>query len=219
MTDTFDASPYADLLSRARAGFSTDSAYAVVIAEAASAMTTRQENRNNPEQLTEDVVRLFSQGAPVAEVSRVLRVHESRVRDILAQEGLDAAVRPSEAARSRSEARGGLPTPRPVSVRFVAPRKAPTGKPEKKRPEGIGKNRPVESQPKVVAEKIPKLKAPKPPAPKKPKKAPKAKKPSPFADNRCPADHRHGLSTTCYARHRCRCFPCVEAGRAAQRKN
>ncbi len=38
------------------------------------------------------------------------------------------------------------------------------------------------------------------------------------AGQRCPADHKHGLTGTCYRAHGCRCDPCREFTAAARRK-
>jgi len=97
MTTDFDATRYADLLSRARAAFLTDTFYAVKLAEDHATMTTREENKQNPEQLRANIVKLYRQGALPEEISRVVRTNEARVRDILREAGV---YNPQEARRT-----------------------------------------------------------------------------------------------------------------------
>ncbi|GAA1523101.1 hypothetical protein HD600_000202 [Microbacterium ginsengiterrae] len=109
---TFDASRYADLLEEAHRAFLEDTAYAIALAEDASAMKTRQENRDDPDQLRTDVLRLHAQGAGLGEIQRVVHASRESVAEVLK----DAPARPGGAFPTvNKSSTSNTPAPKPVT--------------------------------------------------------------------------------------------------------
>lgn len=101
-----------------------DSFYAVTIAEEASAVLTRQENRHNPQSAIDAVHRLAKQGAEPDEIARIARFNEQKVREILAEAGISAEAH-EKAPRRAVDPRDRFPEPRPVIITYTKPRDVP----------------------------------------------------------------------------------------------
>lgn len=101
-TPASDFSRFAALLDEAESAFLTDTHYAVVVAEAASALQVAKEHREDPEELRATVLRLHAQGARLDEIQRVARTSREKIATIL----VDAPLRPQAAPhRHRSDGR------------------------------------------------------------------------------------------------------------------
>lgn len=121
---------YAELLIESRKAFLSDSGYTVRIAEDASALRVREENRDDPQGVTDLVLKLAGEGANVPEIARVARLNQQRVRDIL-NEAEIAPEKPEKTPTRAVDPREAFPEPRAVYVRYVEPRK-PAVAPEPK---------------------------------------------------------------------------------------
>jgi hypothetical protein len=106
-----DFSRFAALLDEAESAFLTDTHYAVVVAEAASALQVAKEHREDPEELRATVLRLHAQGARLDEIQRVARTSREKIATIL----VDAPLRPQAAPRATfTGMEESLPAARPV---------------------------------------------------------------------------------------------------------
>lgn len=102
---------YAELLADARRAFLADTSYAVTIAEASAGINIRKENRDDPEQLRQNILRLHAQGAGLDEIQRVQ--HASRT--LITEVTRDAPESPQDAPAAREiDPRDRMPPPRPV---------------------------------------------------------------------------------------------------------